>query len=78
VHTPLPFFGTPDFISSTPPTGSNDMAIDLVFVDFIGNDVLRVLNGLKTNKTYSRADLQSYTGILVNEVFGVFAQAKWN
>ncbi|KAH9174377.1 Metallo-dependent phosphatase-like protein [Lactarius sanguifluus] len=78
LHTPLPFFGSPDFIGSTPPAGSNDTAIDLVFVDFIGNQVVQVLNKLQTAKTYTSADIESYTPILLNEVLGVFAEAKWN
>ncbi|KAH9039790.1 Metallo-dependent phosphatase-like protein [Lactarius pseudohatsudake] len=78
LHTPLPFFGSPAFIGSTPPAGSNDTAIDLVFVDFIGSQVVQVLNKLQTAKTYTSADIQSYTPILLNEVLGVFAEAKWN
>lgn len=77
MHTPLPFFESPDFISSTPPAGSNDTAIDLVFVDFIGSQVVQVLNGLQTAKTYTSADVTSYTPILLNTVLGVFAEAKW-
>ncbi|KAH9042965.1 Metallo-dependent phosphatase-like protein [Lactarius deliciosus] len=78
LHTPLPFFGSPDFIGSTPPAGSNDTAIDLVFVDFIGSQVVQVLNKLQTAKTYTSADITSYTPILLNEVLGVFAAAQWN
>ncbi|KAH9058231.1 Metallo-dependent phosphatase-like protein [Lactarius vividus] len=78
LHTPLPFFGSPAFIGSTPPAGSSDTAIDLVFVDFIGSQVVQVLNKLQTAKTYTSADISSYTTILLNEVLGVFAEAKWN
>ena len=74
----MPFFDSPDYISSTAPTGSNDMAIDLVFVDFIGSEVLQALNGLQTMREYTNADILAYTGILFNEVLGVFAEAKWN
>ncbi|KAH9058227.1 Metallo-dependent phosphatase-like protein [Lactarius vividus] len=78
LHTPLPFFRSPAFIGSTPPAGSNDTAIDLVFVDFIESQVVQVLNKLQTAKTYTSADIKSYTAILLNEVLGVFADAKWN
>jgi len=78
LHTPVPFFGSPDYISSAPPTGSDDLAIDLVFVDFIGSLVLGVLNGLQTAKNYTTADVLPYTGTLLNEVLGVFAMAEWN
>ncbi|KAI0253692.1 Metallo-dependent phosphatase-like protein [Lactifluus subvellereus] len=78
LHTPLPFFSTPNFIGSTPPTGNSDTAIDLVFDGFIGSLVLQVLNRLQTSKTYTRADVRTYTPILANEVLGIFAQAMWN
>ena len=78
LHTPLPFFDSPDFIGSTPPAGTNDTTIDLVFVDFIGSQVVEVLNGLQTAKTYTSADVQSYSPILLDEVLGVFAEAEWN
>jgi hypothetical protein len=78
LHTPLPFFGSPDFFGSTPPAVANDTTIDLVFVDFIGSQVLEVLNGLQTAKTYTSADVFSYSPILLDEVLGVFAEAKWN
>ncbi|KAH9039804.1 Metallo-dependent phosphatase-like protein [Lactarius pseudohatsudake] len=78
LHTPLPFFGSPAFIGSTPPAGSNDTAIDLVFVKFIGSQVVQVLNKLQTAKTYTSADIKSYSPILLNEALGVFAEAKWN
>ena len=78
LHTPLPYFGSPDFISSTPPAGTNDTAIDLVFVQFVGSQVVEVLNGLQTAKKYTIADVQSYSPIHLDEVLGVFAEAKWN
>ncbi|KAH9020946.1 hypothetical protein EDB85DRAFT_2001969 [Lactarius pseudohatsudake] len=80
LHTPLPFFGSPAFIGLTPPAGSNDTAIDLVFVDFIGSQVVQVPNGLQTAKTYTSADIKSYMPILLNEVpvLGVFTEAKWD
>ena len=78
MHTPLPFFGSLDFIGSTPPAGDNRTTVDLVFVSFIGSQAIEVLNGLQNAKQYTSADVQSYTGILLNEVLGVFAEAKWN
>jgi hypothetical protein len=77
-HTPVPYFDSPDYISSTPPSGSDDLATDLVFVDFIGGLVLKALNGLQTTKNYTTADISPYTGTRLDEVLGVFASAKWN
>jgi len=78
LHTPLPFFSPPDYISSSPPTGSDDTAIDLVFVDFIGSRVVEVLNSLQNAKNYTPEDVISYTGTLLSEVLGEFATVEWN
>ena len=77
LHTPLPYFGSPNFISSTPPAGGNDTTIDLVFVEFVGSEVLKVLNGLQTAKKYTSADVLSYSSVHLDEVFGVFAADQW-
>jgi hypothetical protein len=74
----LPFFDSPDYIGSSPPTGSDDLPIDLVFIEFIGSLVLEVLNGLQTTKNYTMAGVLPYTEARLNEVLGVFATAKWN
>jgi hypothetical protein len=78
LHAPLPYFNTPDFIGSTPPNVSNDTQIDLVFVDFIEEQLLGIVNSLQTKVNYTTADVQPYSPILANEVLGVFAQASWN
>jgi hypothetical protein len=78
LHTPLPFFTSPNYIGSSPPTGSDNTTIDLVFIDFIGSLVIKTLNGLQTSKNYTMADVVSYTGTHLNEVLGVFATVKWN
>ena len=78
LHTPLPFFNSPDYISSSPPRGSDDKAIDLIFTNFIGSLVVEVLNGLQAAKNYTMEDVAPYTGTLLNEVLGVFATVEWN
>jgi hypothetical protein len=78
LHTPLPYFGSPNFISSTPPAGGNDTAIDLVFVEFVGSEVVNVLNGLQSAKKYTSADVSAYSTVHLDEVLGVYATAKWN
>ena len=54
------------------------MAVDLVFIDFIGSLVVTALNSLQTGRNYTTADVVPYAGIRLNEVLGVFAMAKWN
>jgi len=53
MHAPLPFFSTPDFIGSTPPSVSDDTPIDFVFVDFIEAQLLGILNSVQTSKNYT-------------------------
>jgi len=77
LHTPLPYFDSPEFISSTPPAGGDDTEIDLVFVNFIGGEVLEVLNGLQTARKYTSADVSAYSPVLLDTVLGEFASAKW-
>ena len=73
-----PFFETPDFVASVAPTVSDDTPIDLVFVDFIEDQLLGILNTVQTTKKYTEADVQSYTPVLATEVLGLYAQQAWN
>ena len=57
---------------------ADDESVDLVFVDFNQKQVLGILNGLQTEKTYTAADVQSYTDVLANSVLGIYAQQYWN
>ncbi|PPQ78988.1 hypothetical protein CVT25_002272 [Psilocybe cyanescens] len=78
LHAPLPFHSTPDFIGSIPPTVADDAPIDLVFVDFIESQLLQILNSVQSAKTFSTADVASYSPILANEALGLYAQSAWN
>ncbi|TCD62703.1 hypothetical protein EIP91_006528 [Steccherinum ochraceum] len=78
VHAPLPFFETPDFIGSNAPNVTDDTPIDLVFVDFIEDQLLSILNSLQTAKNFTTTDVQSYTPVLASAVLGLFAQKAWN
>ena len=78
LHAPLPFNKVPDFIGSIPPQVSTDAPIDLVFVDFIETQLLQILNSIQTTKNYTTADVQTYSPLLTNQVFGVYAQKAWN
>ncbi|KAI0753174.1 Metallo-dependent phosphatase-like protein [Daedaleopsis nitida] len=79
IHSPLPFFSSPDFIGTDAPDGlADDAPVDLVFVDFIETQLLQILNGLQTAKTYAQADVLPYTDVLANAVLGLYAQQYWN
>lgn len=79
LHAPLPFFSTPDFIASDPPSDvSSDSPIDFVFVDFIQDQLLEIVNGLQKDKVYTAADAQRYSDILASATLGIFAEQMWN
>ncbi|KAH9855907.1 Metallo-dependent phosphatase-like protein [Lenzites betulinus] len=78
LHAPLPFFSSPDFIGSTPPNVTDDTPVDLVFVDFIETQLIQTVNSLQTAKTYTTADVKSYTDVLSNAVLGLYAEKFWN
>ncbi|OCB88287.1 hypothetical protein A7U60_g4589 [Sanghuangporus baumii] len=89
-HTALPFFSTPGYISSidSPSTAaplnitSDSTPVDVVFVDFIAEDVLEIINDLEaesgSGKVYTEDDVGLYHNLLSNQVLGVFAQEAWN
>ncbi|PPR00075.1 hypothetical protein CVT24_008977 [Panaeolus cyanescens] len=77
-HAPLPFNPVPDFIGSIPPQVAADTPVDLVFVDFIQTQLLQILNSLQTTKTFTTADVQSYSPALASAILGLYAQSAWN
>ncbi|TFK50866.1 hypothetical protein OE88DRAFT_1659986 [Heliocybe sulcata] len=78
-HTPLPYYSSPDFIGSIPPSNVSDLdPVDLVFVDFIETQLLGILNTVQKAKNYTTADVLSYTPILSNAVLGLYAERAWN
>ncbi|KIK61123.1 hypothetical protein GYMLUDRAFT_43221 [Collybiopsis luxurians FD-317 M1] len=78
LHAPLASYDIPDFIASDTPSLSNDTLIDLIFVDYIQDQLLEILNQIQSEKTYSDADVDSYTDVLSNAVLGIYAQHAWN
>ncbi|KAJ8516929.1 hypothetical protein ONZ45_g5811 [Pleurotus djamor] len=77
-HAPLPFFSLPDFISSNAPNVTMDTPIDLIFVDFIQAQMIRVLNSVQTARVFSNDDVGVYTSLQTNTVLGAYAQVAWN
>ena len=76
-HIALPFFDSPDFISSTPPDVPDNTPIDLVFIDFIEDAVLSSINSIGNGTNFTESDVQSYSPFLANQVLGLFAQQEW-
>ncbi|KAF8557876.1 hypothetical protein OG21DRAFT_1406257 [Imleria badia] len=77
-HTPLPYYSVPNYIGSNPPNVTSDTPIDLVFVDFIKNTVLSILNSVQSTTKYTSSDVSQYTPTLADAVLGLYAQAMWN
>ncbi|KAJ3909338.1 hypothetical protein F5879DRAFT_791740, partial [Lentinula edodes] len=71
-------FDIPDFIGSDTPSLSNDSLVDLVFVDFIQEQLLEILNEVQNATTYTDSDVASYTDVLSNAVLGLYAEHAWN
>ncbi|KAJ3797600.1 Metallo-dependent phosphatase-like protein [Lentinula aff. detonsa] len=78
LHAPLASFDIPDFIGSDTPSLTNDTLIDLVFVDFIQEQLLEILNEVQNMTTYTDSNVASYTDVLSNAVLGLYAQHAWN
>ena len=73
------FYNVPDFIGTDAPAGvADDEPIDLVFVDFIEEQLLQLLNSLQSTNTYMTADVQVYSSVLGTAVLGLYAQKYWN
>lgn len=77
-HTAIPFFDSPDYISSPLPTGlqATDQ-MDVVFLDFFESQILSIVNSLQTAKTFTTDDVLPYGNAATNTVYGIFAEAKW-
>ncbi|KAF8885967.1 Metallo-dependent phosphatase-like protein [Infundibulicybe gibba] len=63
-HAPIPFNPVPDFIGSKTPDVSADTPIDLIFRAECEN--------------VHAADVQSYSPVLSNQAWGLYAQVAWN
>ncbi|THU78430.1 Metallo-dependent phosphatase [Dendrothele bispora CBS 962.96] len=73
--------------SSTNPVLTNSTLVDLVFVDFIQDQLLGILNSVqaqttgvdktKTRKEFGAGDVRTYSTLLSTEVLGVWAIGNW-
>jgi len=77
-HTPVPYYDTPTCIGTPTPNLPDDATLDLVFDDFFSSGVLRALNTFQKETVYTNADVRKYSPVLINDVWGIYAQANWN
>ncbi|KAG2107489.1 Metallo-dependent phosphatase-like protein [Suillus discolor] len=78
LHTPLPYYPVPSYSGSNPPNVTADTPIDVVFLSFLGKEIIGILNGLQKDKTYTMADVSSYSPTLAGDILGLYAQGMWN
>ncbi|KAG2341816.1 hypothetical protein BDR05DRAFT_887397 [Suillus weaverae] len=78
LHTALPHYKVPHYISSIPPNVAADIPIDVVFLDHLGKKIIGILNSLQKDKNYTMHDVSLYSPTLSSDVLGLYAQAMWN
>ncbi|KIJ33527.1 hypothetical protein M422DRAFT_35441 [Sphaerobolus stellatus SS14] len=76
-HQPVPHYPLPPFIGSDLP---NTDYMDLVFVSFIRDSVLIVINEINAGNVpnVTDADVKPYTQLAVDNVFGLYASMVWS
>ncbi|KAG6907592.1 hypothetical protein DXG01_008312 [Tephrocybe rancida] len=85
-HNALAYHEVPHYISSKPPTVSDDTPIDLVFLNYIWDQsnpqrpdyIRQILNKKAGTDKYKKEDAKAYSDIVSNEAIAVYAKAKWN
>ncbi|KAG1737747.1 Metallo-dependent phosphatase-like protein [Suillus lakei] len=75
LHTALPYYTAPYYIGSNPPNVTADTPIDVVFLNYLGGDIIGILNSLQKDKNYTTDDVSLYSPTLTNEILGLYAQA---
>ena len=80
VHSKIPFFSQPEYFEgngSFPTDGSTPATVDLVFLDFIAEDVIPVLSNLGAK--YTDADISYYlpTTFTTNSYLPLYAKQAW-
>ena len=80
VHTAIPYASVPDYVQS-PVTGNNvgpDDKVDVIFLDFIAKNVVRLLNGMQTDRTYSLSDVAPYNQYTTQDIYPLYAEQVWS
>lgn len=80
-HVALPYFSTPDYVAS-PVTGSSTALtdtdkVDVILVDFIASSVVKILNSLQDERSYTMDDAKEYNSLTTQDLYPLYATAKW-
>lgn len=79
IHTAIPYASMPDYVQS-PVTADNvqpDDKVDVIMIDFIASNVMRLLNGLQTEKNYSKSDVLLYNQYTTQDIYPLYAAQVW-
>ncbi|KAK2467692.1 hypothetical protein APHAL10511_000286 [Amanita phalloides] len=77
LHKRLVAYDAPRYIGSPTPNVPANATIDLVFLDHFASKVVDALNAILKKKVYKPSDVKDYTSLLVNQVWGVYAEGNW-
>ncbi|SPO24302.1 uncharacterized protein UTRI_03570 [Ustilago trichophora] len=78
VHIAIPYASVPDYVQS-PVTGNvtADDKVDVIFLDFIAKNVVRILNGMQTERSYSLDDVAPYNQYTTQDIYPLYAEQVW-
>lgn len=78
IHTAIPYASVPDYVQS-PVTGNvtAEDKIDVVFLDFIASNVIRLLNGMQKERNYSSSDVAAYNQYTTQDIYPLYAEQVW-
>jgi 2',3'-cyclic-nucleotide 2'-phosphodiesterase (5'-nucleotidase family) len=80
-HTPLPYTAQPDFVVSPLTNNITEVGlsdpIDVVFLDFALNDVVKVLNSIQVEHIYKAQDAAPYNSLNTQDLYKLYAIKAW-
>ncbi|WFD31977.1 hypothetical protein MSPP1_003019 [Malassezia sp. CBS 17886] len=78
-HTPVPYSDEqPDYVASAPSrTLGDDEEIDVVFVDFILDPIVRLLNEWDAERAYDAAEARPWGNVSTQWLYPLYAEYAW-
>lgn len=79
----MPFQRQPDYVAS-PLSGNTtaatpDTLVDVVFVDFIASNIVRLLNAMQKQRVYQTTEAVDYptTRLTTQDLYPIYASKAW-
>lgn len=78
-HIPVPYYDAPRYVhTSLPDVPDEDLEkVDFIFNGFTRAAMLHALNTVQDGRMYTAEDIEVYSPLLLTDVFGVYAQLRW-